>query len=85
MYSLAMALSENDAELMMPIGLRLDVNFRKNFRYGHGKTHTFQFDIFNVFNSNAIRTMTDSVGTSLGQVTAILPGRFPRIAYQFKW
>jgi hypothetical protein len=64
---------------------QLDVNFRKNFRYGHGKTHTFQFDIFNVFNSNAIRTMTDSVGTSLGQVTAILPGRFPRIAYQFKW
>jgi hypothetical protein len=38
-----------------------------------------------VFNANAIRTMTDTVGTSLGQVTAILPGRFPRLAYQFKW
>ena len=41
--------------------------------------------IFNVLNGNAIRTATDTVGTSLGQVTAILPGRFPRIAYQFKW
>jgi len=64
---------------------QLDVNIKKNFHYGHGKVHTFQFDVFNLFNANAIRTMTDSVGTSLGQVTAILPGRFPRIAYQFKW
>jgi hypothetical protein len=64
---------------------QLDVNIRKNFRYGHGKVHTFQLDVFNVFNGNAIRTMTDTVGTSLGQVTAILPGRFPRLAYQFKW
>jgi CBS domain containing-hemolysin-like protein len=52
---------------------------------GHGTVHTFQLDVFNALNGNAIRTMTDSVGTSLGQVTAILPGRFPRIAYQFKW
>ena len=64
---------------------QLDINIKKNIHYGHNKVHTFQFDIFNVFNSNAIRTMTDTVGTSLGQVTAILPGRFPRIAYQFKW
>jgi hypothetical protein len=64
---------------------QLDVNIKKNFHYGRGKVHTFQFDLFNVFNNNAIRTMTDTVGTSLGQVTAILPGRFPRLAYQFKW
>jgi hypothetical protein len=64
---------------------QLDVNVKKNIHYGHGKVHTFQVDIFNVLNSNAIRTMTDAVGTSLGQVTAILPGRFPRLAYQFKW
>jgi len=64
---------------------QLDVNIRKNFRYGHGKVHTFQVDVFNVFNTNAIRTMTDGVGTSLGQVTALIPGRFPRLAYQFKW
>ena len=49
------------------------MNIRKNFRYGHGKVHTFQLDVFNVLNGNAIRTMTDTVGTSLGQVTAILP------------
>jgi hypothetical protein len=63
---------------------QLDVNFKKNIRYGN-KVHTFQLDVFNVFNNNSIRTLTDSVGTSLGQVTAIMPGRFPRLAYQFKW
>jgi hypothetical protein len=63
---------------------QLDVNFKKNIRYGN-KVHTFQLDIFNVFNNNSIRTMNDTVGTSLGQVTAIMPGRFPRLAYQFKW
>ena len=63
---------------------QLDVNFKKNIRYGN-KVHTFQLDIFNVFNNNSIRTMNDAVGTSLGQVTAIMPGRFPRLGYQFKW
>jgi hypothetical protein len=63
---------------------QLDVNFKKNFRYGN-RVHTLQFDVFNVFNNNSIRTMNDSVGNSLGQVTAIMPGRFPRLAYQFKW
>ena len=63
---------------------QLDVNFKKNFRYGN-RVHTFQLDVFNVFNNNSIRTMNDTIGTSLGQVTAIMPGRFPRLAYQFKW
>jgi hypothetical protein len=63
---------------------QLDVNFKKNFRYGN-KVHTFQLDVFNVFNNNSIRTMNDTIGASLGQVTAIMPGRFPRLAYQFKW
>jgi hypothetical protein len=63
---------------------QLDVNFKKNIRTG-SKVHTFQLDIFNVFNNNSIRTMNDAVGTTLGQVTAIMPGRFPRIGYQFKW
>jgi hypothetical protein len=63
----------------------VDINIRKNIRYGNNKVHTFQIDVFNVLNDNAIRSMTDTVGTSLGQVTAIMPGRFPRIAYQFKW
>jgi hypothetical protein len=63
---------------------QFDINFKKNIRYGN-KVHTFQLDLFNVFNNNSIRTVTDSVGTSLGQVTAIMPGRFPRLAYQFKW
>jgi hypothetical protein len=63
---------------------QFDVNFKKNIRYGN-RVHTFQLDIFNVFNNNSIRTVTDAVGTSLGQVTSIMPGRFPRLAYQFRW
>jgi hypothetical protein len=63
---------------------QFDINVKKNIRYGN-KVHTFQVDLFNVFNNNSIRTLTDTVGTSLGQVTAIMPGRFPRLAYQFKW
>ncbi len=63
---------------------QVDVNVKKNIRYGN-KVHTFQLDLFNVLNNNSIRTLTDTVGTSLGQVTAIMPGRFPRLAYQFKW
>ena len=63
---------------------QLDVNFKKSIRYG-SKVHTFQIDIFNVFNNNSIRTYNNTVGNTLGQVTAIMPGRFPRIAYQFKF
>lgn len=64
---------------------QVDLNVRKNFSTGTGKVHTLQLDVFNAFNNNAIRTRTDTVGTSLGQVTAIMPGRFPRLVYQFKW
>ena len=63
---------------------QLDVNFKKNFRYGN-KVHTFQVDVFNVFNNNSIRTFNNTVGSTLGQVTAVMPGRFPRLAYQFKF
>jgi hypothetical protein len=64
---------------------QVDINIRKNIRHGSNKVHTFQLDVFNVFNNNSIRSTTDAVGASLGQVTAIMPGRFPRVAYQFKW
>lgn len=63
---------------------QVDINVRKNLHRGN-QIHTFQLDLFNVFNANAVRTQTDTVGTSLGQVTAIMPGRFPRIVYQIKW
>jgi hypothetical protein len=38
---------------------QLDINFKKNIRYGN-KVHTFQLDLFNVFNNNSIRTVTDA-------------------------
>jgi hypothetical protein len=63
---------------------QVDINFKKNFRSGR-KTFSLQADFFNVFNSNVIWTTNDAVGSSLGQVTSILMGRLPRIAFQMKW
>jgi hypothetical protein len=63
---------------------QLDINFKKNFRYSH-HVITLQLDIFNVLNSNAIRNINNTVGASLGQVTGIMVGRFPRLALNYKF
>ena len=57
---------------------------RKNFRHNN-KVLTFQIDIFNVLNANAIRTANNNVGASLGNATNIMLGRFPRLAMNFKF
>ena len=46
---------------------------------------TFQIDIFNVLNANAIRGANNNVGGSLGNATTIMLGRFPRLAMNFKF
>ena len=63
---------------------QLDVNVRKNFRHNN-HVITLQVDVFNVLNSNAIRGINNTVGTSLGQVTNIMVGRFPRLALNYKF
>ena len=63
---------------------QLDINVRKNFRYNN-HVLTFQVDVFNVMNSNAIRNINNTVGASLGQVTNIMVGRFPRLALNYKF
>jgi hypothetical protein len=63
---------------------QLDINMKKNFRQG-GKVFTFQVDLFNVFNANPIRAGNNTVGSSLGNATTILLGRFPRLAFQMKF
>jgi hypothetical protein len=63
---------------------QVDVNFRKNFRYG-SKVFTAQFDVFNVTNSSSILETNDSIGGSLGEVAAVLKGRMPRIAFQMRF
>lgn len=70
--------------LFQPRWNQLDVNFKKNFRQGR-KMYTFEVEYFNVLNGNAIFTSNDAVGNSLGQVTRLLLGRFPRLAFQMKW
>ena len=63
---------------------QFDINFRKAWRHGRNQW-SLQLDYFNVLNGNAIRTQNNAIGSSLGQVTAFLQGRLPRIAFQFKW
>jgi hypothetical protein len=52
---------------------------------------SLQLDYFNVTNSNSILAMTNTVvnqdggGPNLGNVTSILDGRMPRIAFQYKF
>ena len=63
---------------------QVDMNLRKNFRHGT-KVFSFQFDMFNVLNGAAILSTNNSVGGSLGQVTSVLKGRMPRIAFQVRF
>jgi len=63
---------------------QLDLNVKKNFRLNN-KVLTFQVDIFNVLNANAIRAANNNVGASLGNATTIMLGRFPRLALNYKF
>ncbi len=70
--------------LFQPRWNQLDINFKKNFRQGR-KLLTLELEYFNVLNANPVFTTNDAIGGSLGQVTRVLPGRFPRLAFQMKW
>jgi hypothetical protein len=70
--------------LFLPRYTQLDVNFRKIFRRGT-KRYSVQLDLFNALNGNAIWTINNSIGSSLGQPQSILPGRIPRLAFQMQF
>ncbi|MCM3878908.1 MAG: TonB-dependent receptor [Vicinamibacterales bacterium] len=63
---------------------QLDLNFKKNFRFGT-KSFSGQIDFFNVLNGNAIFARQDTVGNALGDVTTILQGRLTRLAFQMRF
>ena len=63
---------------------QLDINVKKNFRHNN-HVLTFQVDVFNVLNANAIRGINNSVGGTLGVVNNIMIGRFPRLAVNYKF
>ncbi len=77
--------------MYLPRFFQLDVTIKKNFRFGRGRSLSFQLDYFNVTNSNSILGMTNTVvnqdggGPNLGNVTSFLDGRMPRIAMQYKF
>jgi hypothetical protein len=68
----------------LPRYSQLDINFKKNFRAGR-KRFSVQVDLFNALNANAIWSTNNTIGSSLGQVTSILMGRLPRLAFQMQW
>ncbi len=70
--------------LFQPRWNQLDINFKKNFRSGR-KLFTVEVELFNALNNNVIWTTNNAIGSSLGQVLTILPGRMPRLAFQMKW
>jgi hypothetical protein len=70
--------------LFLPRYTQLDVNFRKNFRAGR-KRFSLQVDLFNALNGNAIWSTNNAIGSSLGNVQSILPGRLPRLAFQMQF
>jgi hypothetical protein len=77
---------------LYPRFFQLDMNLKKNFRWG-SKTFSGQVDLFNVTNSSSIiskttavtLTGTGSVSTNLNNVTAFLLGRTVRLAFQMKF
>jgi hypothetical protein len=62
---------------------QVDINFKKNFRSGR-KQFSLQVDFFNAFNSSSILGTNNSIGSSLGNVTSVLQGRLPRLAFQMQ-
>ncbi len=63
---------------------QVDLNFKKNFRSG-SKLYSLQMDLFNALNNNVIDGRVDNIGGSLGNVSSVLVGMMPRIAFQVKW
>ena len=70
--------------LFQPRFNQLDVNIKKDFRRDR-KVFTVGGDLFNVLNASTILTTNNAIGSSLGQVTAILQGRMPRLVFQMQW
>ena len=70
--------------LFQPRFNQLDITFRKSFRSGR-KRFSLQVNLFNALNGAAPLSTNDSIGSSLGTLTSILPGRLPRIAFQMQW
>jgi hypothetical protein len=70
--------------LFYPRFNQLDLNIKKDFRQGR-KSYSVQLDAFNALNGSAVFTRNNSIGNSLGQVTAILQCRIIRVAFQMRF
>lgn len=61
----------------------LNLRGSKGFSIGGGRRVTFDFDVFNVLNSNAPLSATFASGPTFGYVTDVLPSRIARFGARF--
>jgi hypothetical protein len=61
----------------------LNLRANKGFSIGGSRRLAFDFDVFNVLNSNAPLSATFASGPTFGYVTDVLPGRIARIGARF--
>ena len=61
---------------------QFDLRFTKIFNMGGGTRLRAMFDLFNVFNANAVTKEEYSLGGGYLQPVAIMPGRLAKFAFQ---
>jgi hypothetical protein len=75
-------LMEDAAANRLPTQNLLNIRFEKRQKIGPG-TASFQFDVFNMTNTNVETGVTTRSGTSFGRITGILPPRVARLGVSY--
>ena len=73
---------EDPAANRLPTQNLLNLRVEKRQKIGPG-TASFQFDLFNVTNTNAELGVTTRSGASFGQITSIIPPRVVRLGLSY--
>jgi hypothetical protein len=63
----------------------LSVRASKDFRLGGSRRISFDFDLYNVLNSNAPLSATFASGPTYGYVTNVLPARIAKVGAKFRF
>lgn len=77
-------LMEDPAARRLPTQNILNVRLEKRQKMGFG-TASFQFDVFNVTNTNVELGVTARSGANFGRITEIVPPRIARLGVTFKF
>jgi hypothetical protein len=75
---------EDPAANRLPTQNLLNFRVEKRQKIGPG-TASFQFDLFNVTNTNVEMGVTTRSGTSFGRITSIVPPRIVRLGVSYNF